>query len=325
MDDFSHAIFYAALVVAGAGCYAPTPACSEGPEKRELRYGTADLEATPNGGFRIARLGTFSSCEALCASEMGVERVHHCAPPELRPLYKTADAEVDEWVVACDVDAVHCHDPTILAPPSFGSGRRPEGFTPRGRRAGAGGWLAASAALEAASVPAFERLARELRRHGAPRALVRAAHRAQNDETRHARVMGALAARYGVPATIPHVPRLPVRGREELAVENAREGCVGETLAAIVAHFQALHARDPRVRAAMRRIAQDETRHALLSHQVDAWAGSARAAAAKEAALAALEPGDIAAASRDEAAALGLPTRLEAARLIAAARALVWS
>ncbi|HXI59093.1 MAG TPA: hypothetical protein VNO55_23660, partial [Polyangia bacterium] len=74
------------------------------------------------------------------------------------------------------------------------TGRRPEGLVPCGRAAGdadIGRWLAQVAALEAASVPAFGRLASELDAHGAPGHLVRAARAAQIDETRHYSLMAA--------------------------------------------------------------------------------------------------------------------------------------
>jgi hypothetical protein len=56
-----------------------------------------------------------------------------------------------------------------------------------------------------------------------------------------------------------------------LAVENAREGCVGESFAALIATFQATTAADPEVRAHLTSIAGDETRHAELAWEIDAW------------------------------------------------------
>jgi hypothetical protein len=60
-------------------------------------------------------------------------------------------------------------------------------------------------------------------------------------------------------------PAPPARSLEELAVENAVEGCVRETYGALTAIWQARTAKDPSVAAAVRRIARDETRHAALS------------------------------------------------------------
>jgi hypothetical protein len=57
-----------------------------------------------------------------------------------------------------------------------------------------------------------------------------------------------------------------------LARENAAEGCVRETYGALLATWQAAHAADPEIRAAMGGIAEDETRHAELSWAIHAWA-----------------------------------------------------
>lgn len=56
-----------------------------------------------------------------------------------------------------------------------------------------------------------------------------------------------------------------------MAIENAVEGCVRETFGALVATWQAAHATDAGVRAAMKRIAADETRHAALAWAIDRW------------------------------------------------------
>jgi hypothetical protein len=69
----------------------------------------------------------------------------------------------------------------------------------------------------------------------------------------------------------------------ELAVAAVEEGCVGETLAAVLAGERLEHARDPAVRAALERIADDETRHAELAWRTVRWAierGGANVAAA---------------------------------------------
>src|SRR5260221_4003130 len=55
-----------------------------------------------------------------------------------------------------------------------------------GRASAVGETLARAAWLEAASIHAFRRLARELHAHGAPRALVEAARTCARDEIRHA-------------------------------------------------------------------------------------------------------------------------------------------
>jgi hypothetical protein len=131
--------------------------------------------------------------------------------------------------------------------------------------------FARAAHLEAASVPAFRRLRAELRRHGAPPRLLDACARAARDEIRHARSAAHLASRFG--AARPPVRLAPAQPRSlmALAVENAREGCVGESFAALLATFQAASAADEEVRAHLRAVAADETRHAELAWEIDAW------------------------------------------------------
>jgi rubrerythrin len=159
------------------------------------------------------------------------------------------------------------------ADPCCTVGRRPEGFRGRERPPSTLGALVTGwAELEAASVPAFLRLASELHAHGAPRALVERAGASARDEARHARAMARLARRWG---GCPQLPRLtvgPTRSLERVALENAVEGCVLETHAALVAHHQARRAQGAGVAALFRGIAVDETRHAQLSWHVASWA-----------------------------------------------------
>jgi hypothetical protein len=168
----------------------------------------------------------------------------------------------------------HCND-----------GRRPEGLRDLeqvGACCEVGALFAQMAYLEAASVPAFLRLADELATHGAPRELVRAARRSAGDEVRHARAVEALASRHGV--VVPAVALAPFQPRplEAMALENAVEGCVRETYGAVVAGWQARNARDEQVRAELARIAEDELRHAELAWAVDTWASGRLAPAARE-------------------------------------------
>jgi hypothetical protein len=136
---------------------------------------------------------------------------------------------------------------------------------------GLGRYFAQLSELEAASVDAFLILGRDLRAHGAPKRLVKATGRAARDEVRHARATRALARRSGgKPQPLPRA-RAPRRSLEAIAYENAVEGCVRETFGALLATRQADAATDPLVRAAMKRISRDETRHAALSWQVQRW------------------------------------------------------
>lgn len=255
---------------------------------------------------------TASDCLSICTLDG--------APPfdcQYWPLYGCAGGNID--VKPGQPTKVGCG----VCP---GVGRRPAGLARPGRSTGSPGVLATHFAgvahLEEASVHAFHRLGRELRAHGAPRDLVRAAERSARDEVRHARVTARLARRFGGAPARVRVRACRVRSLGRVAVENAVEGCVREAFGAVVATWQSVHARDPAVRAAMRRIALDETRHAALAFEVARWLeprlgarARKRVAAATRAAIADLElqiEDPDAALVRDA----GLPARASALRLL---------
>lgn len=195
----------------------------------------------------------------------------------------------------------------------------------------AGAALAHAAYLEAASIDAFDVLARELRDGGAPRRLVRDAERAAKDEVRHARTMGALARRYGTSPQTPRASRARRRTLVAIALENVVEGCVRETYGAAVALWQSKHAGDPRIRAAMKSIAKDEIAHADLGWRVDAWlrtklteAERARVESARKDAVRGL--GASLAEERSAArAALGTPDEASARAIFDELRRTIWS
>ena len=93
--------------------------------------------------------------------------------------------------------------------------------------------------------------------------------------------MAALARRAGATVPAPRMKKVAPRLLEEIARENAVEGCVNETFSAAIAAVQAACARDDRVRAAMRRIATDEMRHAELAWSVAGWIDTRLDAAAR--------------------------------------------
>jgi hypothetical protein len=257
----------------------------------------------------------------------------------------TSDGSVDEAAVpsfpVCYLDPGHgCEDGSYV-PPDGGvimfecvgcasaGGRRPAGLrrgSPRGRTR-AGAYLAELAALEEASVRAFELLASELESHGAPRHLVLEARASAGDERRHARAIGGLAARFGgVPARVRYARPAP-RSLAALARENAVEGCVRETFGALVNAWQAARAVDSDVRARMAEIARDELRHAALSWEVQAWAEAALSprerrgvARAKRSAVAQIVASAARAPGEDVREVLGLPDATDA---LALARGLI--
>ena len=208
-----------------------------------------------------------------------------------------------------------------------GAGRRPAGFQPPARVGGGGDigdFFAATAHLEAASVRAFEDLAVDLGRWGAPASLVHAARRSARDEILHARMTARLTRKYGgtLPLCLTPPPAVGP-SLEELATLNAVEGCVRETFAALVATWQAANAEDAEVRVALTRIAADETRHAALASAVARWADAhlddgarARVASAQWEAVRALRREAISPASKELQRVAGLPSPERRRRLM---------
>lgn len=163
---------------------------------------------------------------------------------------------------------------TVQPQPCVVEGRRPAGLraaAPLWSRTRLGAYFASAARFEAASVFAFERLAHELAALDAPAALVTAALRSGIEEIAHARAMTALARRFGAEPAAVEIAPSSARQPFAIALENAVEGCAGETYAALIAHCQAQSARDLAARAAFAAIAEDETRHAELAWRIAAW------------------------------------------------------
>ena len=174
-----------------------------------------------------------------------------------------------DWL-SCSYTDRYCQ--TYIGSPSV-TGRTPTGLLVQRSPATSSlaRWLADCAHLEAASVPAFDELAAELHSFGAPAQLVRAATRSAHDERGHARMLGRLARRLGADVAPVRRSETELRGPDEVARDNAVEGCVREAYGAFVAAHQAENATSRVVRRAYRRIAQDEARHALLSFAANDW------------------------------------------------------
>jgi len=162
-------------------------------------------------------------------------------------------------------------------------GRRPGGLLAQRARgtSALGAYFASVAHLEAAAIHAFDHLRRELEHHGAPERLVAAAERSRRDEIRHARIMSRVAHRFGGSVPRARIRAEPLRTLEQIATDNAVEGCIRETFGALVGMWQARFARDASVRTAMADVARDETQHAALSWEIDAWLMSQLDAAAQ--------------------------------------------
>lgn len=214
-------------------------------------------------------------------------------------------------------------------------GRRPPGLANARRRCpdATGAHLARAAFFEAASIHAFVQLARELSHHRAPRKLVHAVRRAAADEIRHARTMAALAHARG--ATPPRLAVAPqrVRSIEAIALENAREGVVGETWSALTALWQSQHAPSEALRKTFAQIAADEVRHAELARALATWTDSRlrptarkRVAAERARAVAKLAQNVRHGATIPELVqTLGIPDRAVKQQLFKSARETLWS
>ena len=151
--------------------------------------------------------------------------------------------------------------------------------------------------------------------------------RAARDEVRHTTMMRALAEVFGGECAEVEVETPKPRAVLAMALENAREGCVGETHGAAQGAFQARRASDPRVRATLAVIARDEARHAELAWAVDAFLAPLLTAderreveRAREEAWAALEASLRDDPSEELRTVAGLPNAREAAWLVAGVR-----
>lgn len=136
-------------------------------------------------------------------------------------------------------------------------------------------WVAL-AQMEHASIAAFARFALQLLQLGAPADLIERAARAMADETRHAQLAfglaGAFSGRAFGPAALDVEHSLVERSLLEVVRLVVREGCIGETVAALEAREAAAHANLPGLADCLHGVADDETRHAELAWRFVGWA-----------------------------------------------------
>jgi len=130
--------------------------------------------------------------------------------------------------------------------------------------------------MEHASVASFARFTLAMMAMGAPPDLLAEAQQAALDEVAHARACLALAARLDGstegPGALDVGGALDGLSAERSVRDAVVEGCVGETVSALVAQAQLARATEPEARAALERIAADEERHAGLAWRFVAWA-----------------------------------------------------
>jgi hypothetical protein len=139
------------------------------------------------------------------------------------------------------------------------------------------------ALMEHASIAAFARFSMQLMSLGAPAELVELTTSAMLDETKHAKACFAVASRYAPspigPGPLAIESSLTGTSLEEIVLNTIREGCVGETVAAIEAREAAEHAQDPALKQLLETISEDETKHAELAFRFVQWALSIGGAA----------------------------------------------
>lgn len=135
-----------------------------------------------------------------------------------------------------------------------------------------GAWLARGAKVEGIAAFAFDRLADELAVFGAPSSLVDQARVSAAHEREHCEAMSGLARRWGHDVSLVESQAFASRTLADIVIENAGEGCVRETLGAVVMAYQSQHAADSAVREALAKIAREEEEHSAWSWSLDAWA-----------------------------------------------------
>lgn len=202
----------------------------------------------------------------------------------------------------------------------WSSGRTPLVASVEARAFAAQAWLD-DAAMEHASVASFGRVALELLSLGAPPELVEGAHLAALDEVRHAKACLSFARGCGAAEVEPgRLAVVPQRSADfgRFAADTFIEGCVGETIAALVVTRAAAGTEDGALRAALEEIAADEARHAALAWRMVSWAinrGGANVVAAVVEAADRLRPENAASSSASEPDGIGQLGRLSAREL----------
>lgn len=140
--------------------------------------------------------------------------------------------------------------------------------------------------MEHASIAAFARFTLQLLHLGAPAALVEEAQRAMSDETEHAKNCFGLARRYLGYAVGPGPLRMEQALQETQLADivrlTVREGCIGETCAALEAAEAYEATLDPATKLVLGKIRQDEFRHAELAWKFVKWALTEGAANGEE-------------------------------------------
>ncbi len=264
-------------------------------------------------GLPIALAGetpTAAECETLCAPvEIPGGPPFYC--------YVYADGTTGAKTVSCTSCAVGRRPHDLLDEPCEG-GRADEAPVARA--------LAEMARVEAASVHAFRRLERSLAGLGADERTLSRVRRAARDEIAHARRVSSLARARGGRHRPVRIDCARRASTYELALENAVEGCVRETLGVAYLAHQRANAADPELRALADALYEDELDHAALSWDLvsffDAHLDEAERASLREAQRRALDEvvDEMGRIDPRVAKALGYPSQAVVARMVDALR-----
>ena len=226
------------------------------------------------------RLMTSVTEEARAGGQAGVCCYHWFEYCSGRPLL---DGEVMVVAKVREGSSWSCEPGAVAAPDD-----RPDAELPADLRERLGQLWLDDALMEHASIAAFARATLELMAMAAPPDLLGEIQVAADDEIEHAMRCFGLAQRFSGRARepgelTPLEPRVlglvdvdPASAQAgadwvRLALDTFVEGCVGETIAALVARRGMRRCEDPATSETLERIVDDEGRHAGLAWQTIRW------------------------------------------------------
>jgi hypothetical protein len=237
-------------------CQVPEDRCAGDLDCGEFTLCTRELDYSSNGEPVEAKFRSCSSGGCVIGRPFLIDGTERLAPSVARTDWYPGDASDYE-------------------PPPVEAGASSAAI--------AQGWRE-QALMEHASVAAFARFSLQLLQLGAPADLVAAAATAMQDEIRHARACFELARRHSNedvgPGPLAMDGALDATDPTAIVLDTLREGCIGETVAAIEASEALQHCEDPAARAVLERIAVEEGQHAELAWRFVAWALETRPALA---------------------------------------------
>lgn len=136
---------------------------------------------------------------------------------------------------------------------------------------GIGVYFAKSAHEQAAAVFSYIALATQLRSFGAPTNLIEQCQSAAKDNILHAKIMQELSEMEGV--FVPSFHYVPTsQSILEVAMQNAVDGCIYETWAALLANWQSTHLpSDPELQTVYEQIGKNKAMHGQLAWDLHFW------------------------------------------------------